>query len=227
MVVKKSLYRSGFSMVEVLVSTIIMSMMMVSILGYIDYGSRAWSKTQAKIENSNYARMVFDLLQHDLYDAQNIYKKLFPQSLHTCTYNYSDLTDATKFSKVSETSGTAMSSLVYDRKIKNEKIPGHASMAAFEVFIDDFNSLVRKTSDDFIENGTLKSPGTLGSTDFSSQRFNIRIARNVKSFEAKMNVDFTIDVTIEFGEDIDGDYILDNSTGKYSTTLLIPQWKMP
>lgn len=62
----------GFSLVEILVSTIVMTMMMVSVIAYIQYGSEIWQRGHAKISAKNYTRMAFDLIKQDLLKATNV-----------------------------------------------------------------------------------------------------------------------------------------------------------
>lgn len=62
----------AFSLVEVLTATIVMTMMLVSVIAYIQYGSLVWQKGQTKIAAKNYSRMAFDLIKQDLMKAVNI-----------------------------------------------------------------------------------------------------------------------------------------------------------
>jgi len=59
----------AFSLVEVLTATIVMTMMLVSVVAYIQYGSLVWQKGQTKIAAKNYSRMAFDLIKQDLMKA--------------------------------------------------------------------------------------------------------------------------------------------------------------
>ncbi len=61
--------RKAFSLVEVLTATIVMTMMLVSVIAYIQYGSLVWQKGQTKIAAKNYSRMAFDLIKQDLMKA--------------------------------------------------------------------------------------------------------------------------------------------------------------
>ncbi|MDD3146671.1 MAG: hypothetical protein PHD82_05170, partial [Candidatus Riflebacteria bacterium] len=62
----------GFSLVEVLTATIVMTMMMVAVIAYIQYGAMVWQKGQTKIAAKNYSRMAFDLIKQDLMKATEI-----------------------------------------------------------------------------------------------------------------------------------------------------------
>ncbi len=57
---------------EVLTATIVMTMMLVSVIAYIQYGSLVWQKGQTKIAAKNYSRMAFDLIKQDLMKATAI-----------------------------------------------------------------------------------------------------------------------------------------------------------
>ncbi|GAB1351834.1 hypothetical protein MASR1M12_05650 [Erysipelotrichia bacterium] len=72
MVKKYKNNRKAFSLVEVLTATIVMTMMLVSVIAYIQYGSLVWQKGQTKIAAKNYSRMAFDLIKQDLLKATNI-----------------------------------------------------------------------------------------------------------------------------------------------------------
>ncbi|HNX77073.1 MAG TPA: hypothetical protein PLM07_19235 [Candidatus Rifleibacterium sp.] len=72
MVKKYKNNRKAFSLVEVLTATIVMTMMLVSVIAYIQYGSLVWQKGQTKIAAKNYSRMAFDLIKQDLMKAVNI-----------------------------------------------------------------------------------------------------------------------------------------------------------
>lgn len=68
----KTHYNHGFTLVEVLISTIVMTMMMVSVIAYIQYGSQVWQLGHTKISAENYKRMAFELIKRDLMRAESI-----------------------------------------------------------------------------------------------------------------------------------------------------------
>lgn len=74
MKIKKLLYHTerGFSLVEILVSTIVMTMLMVSVLGYVQYSGKIWQDGYSKISGANYIRMTTELIKHDLMRASAI-----------------------------------------------------------------------------------------------------------------------------------------------------------
>lgn len=72
MVKKHKNNKNAFSLVEVLTATIVMTMMLVSVIAYIQYGSLVWQKGQTKIAAKNYSRMAFDLIKQDLLKATKI-----------------------------------------------------------------------------------------------------------------------------------------------------------
>lgn len=63
---------SGFSLVEILTATIVMTMMMVAVISYIQYGSEIWRRGHSKISSENYTRMAFELIKQDLLKASLI-----------------------------------------------------------------------------------------------------------------------------------------------------------
>lgn len=62
----------GFSLVEILVSTIVMTMLMVSVIGYIQYSGAIWQDGYSKISGVNYMRMSTEMIRYDLMRASNI-----------------------------------------------------------------------------------------------------------------------------------------------------------
>ena len=64
--------KQGFSLTEVLVATIVMTMILTGVLGFVEYGGRIWHRGQDKINAQNYNDMTFQLLKDDLLQATNI-----------------------------------------------------------------------------------------------------------------------------------------------------------
>lgn len=67
-------YKRGFTLTEVITAIIVMSMMLVAVIGFVDYSSTIWQKGTAKVNAQNYMRMTFDLLKQDLNRATLVYK---------------------------------------------------------------------------------------------------------------------------------------------------------
>lgn len=66
--------KHGFSLTEVLVATIVMTMIMTGVLGFVQYGGEIWHRGQDKINAQNYNDMAFQLLKDDLLRATKITK---------------------------------------------------------------------------------------------------------------------------------------------------------
>ena len=64
--------KKGFSLAEVLIATIVMSMIMGSVLGFVQYAGNIWQKGNEKISSGNYSRMTFELLKQDLMQADSV-----------------------------------------------------------------------------------------------------------------------------------------------------------
>ena len=64
--------KKGFSLTEVLVATIVMSMIMGSVLAFVQYAGNIWHKGNEKISSQNYSRMAFELLKQDLLEATTV-----------------------------------------------------------------------------------------------------------------------------------------------------------
>lgn len=64
--------KKGFTLIEVLVTTIVMSMIMGSVLAFVQYAGDIWNKGQDKINTKNYSRMAFELIKEELLTATNV-----------------------------------------------------------------------------------------------------------------------------------------------------------
>jgi len=62
----------GFSLVEVLTATLIMSMLMVTTFAFVQYGGDIWRRGYTKISAENYKRMVLELIKTDMLRAYSI-----------------------------------------------------------------------------------------------------------------------------------------------------------
>ena len=86
----------GFSLAEVLVATIVMSMIMGSVLAFVQYAGQIWHKGNEKISSQNYSRMTFELLKQDLLQAEKVsYPKTFGKNRKKIRYQTSDDSNAT------------------------------------------------------------------------------------------------------------------------------------
>ena len=91
---KMTKYKSlkGFSLTEVLVATIVMSMIMGSVLAFVQYAGNIWQKGNEKISSQNYSRMTFELLKQDLLQATNVsYPKTWGKNRKKIRYQTNDL----------------------------------------------------------------------------------------------------------------------------------------
>ena len=64
--------KKGFSLTEVLVATIVMSMIMGSVLAFVQYSGEIWQRGNEKISAQNYNRMAFELIKQDLLQATSV-----------------------------------------------------------------------------------------------------------------------------------------------------------
>jgi prepilin-type N-terminal cleavage/methylation domain-containing protein len=86
-------YTKGFSLTEILVATIVMSMIMGSVLAFVQYAGSIWHKGNEKISTQNYSRVTFELLKQDLLLAQNVsYPKQWGKYRKKLRYQTNDLT---------------------------------------------------------------------------------------------------------------------------------------
>jgi len=64
--------KKGFSLAEIIVATIVMTMLMVSVIGYIQYSGEIWQDGYSKISSTNYMRMATETIRQDLMKARTI-----------------------------------------------------------------------------------------------------------------------------------------------------------
>ena len=67
-----ALSRRGFSLAEVLIATIIMSMIMTGVLGFVQYAGDIWRRGEEKMSTKAYSRMTFELLKDELLSASRV-----------------------------------------------------------------------------------------------------------------------------------------------------------
>lgn len=85
-------YKRGFTLTEVITAIIVMSMMLVAVIGFVDYSSTIWQKGTAKVNAQNYMRMTFDLLKQDLNKATLVDKPLPLKTLSKIVYEVGNAT---------------------------------------------------------------------------------------------------------------------------------------
>ena len=64
--------KKGFTLSEVLIATIVMSMIMGSVLAFVQYSGQIWYRGNEKISAQNYNRMAFELIKQDLLNATSV-----------------------------------------------------------------------------------------------------------------------------------------------------------
>jgi hypothetical protein len=64
--------RVGFSLTEIMIATIVMTMIMFSSIAFIKSGADLWQRGHTKISSENYKRAAFELLKADLAKATEI-----------------------------------------------------------------------------------------------------------------------------------------------------------
>ena len=82
--------KRGFSLTEVLVATIVMSMIMGSVLAFVQYAGDIWQKGNEKISSQNYSRMAFELLKQDLLEAKEVTSPKVGNNAYRIIYKKTD-----------------------------------------------------------------------------------------------------------------------------------------
>lgn len=70
----RQIKKKGFTLIEVLITTIVMSMIMGSVLAFVQYAGGVWSRGQEKVSTKNYSRMAFELIKEELLTATEVAK---------------------------------------------------------------------------------------------------------------------------------------------------------
>ena len=83
-------FKKGFTFTEVIVATIVMSMILGAVLAYVQYAGNIWQRGNEKISAQNYSRMAFELIKQDLLDAKKIHKPKVATSTNRLDYTKSD-----------------------------------------------------------------------------------------------------------------------------------------
>lgn len=219
--VKIRFIKNGFTLVEVLTATIVMSMMMMALFGYLQYGMEIWKLGKNKFDAINYARMVFDLIGDDIFNASRVYQTTPVSPLQDLWLVNPILADTLV---TDPPSASATNTLFLVRQIKC--VIGQPSRVCFQIYRDPLNDcLFRTTSDAGIEMGTLHDPiNLINNTRYDKNRWEkIRIARNVMSFKVTRMSQQTLRVELVFGEDTDSDGLVDLETSRHDMTFLAPQ----
>ncbi len=223
--VKNRIKKHGFSLVEVLTATIVMSLMMIALMGYLDYGTKFWKISKTKFDDTNYARMVFDLIEEELFGATRVYKSL-PVTPIENLWAASPILADTLVTDPIPPMASVTSELYYVRIING--IKGGIASACFSITrAAASDSLIRSTSSEGIAGAatTLKDTIVLvGSNDYDRNRWErVRIARNVMSFTVTRMSQQTLKVEIVFGKDTDDDGLVDEETSRHEKLFLAPQ----
>lgn len=64
--------RKGFTLIEILTATIVMSVLMLAVIGFVQSGSELWNRGHDKITARNYQRAIFEILRQDMMKASHI-----------------------------------------------------------------------------------------------------------------------------------------------------------
>lgn len=205
--------RSGFSLAEVAVATMVLSMMMLAFIGFITYGSETFRRGKEKLDTINYARIVNDLFKDEMFQAEHVYRA-DPKPIP-----WSNLLADTL---VVDPPNNETTTFFYIRNITNAL--GHPSRACFRIALDaPSRCLFRETWDSHIRDGKLADVPVLPK-DFERKRWGkTRLARNVKAFKVTRQRQQVFQVFLEFGEDTTGDGVLDMSVSSHTMLLLAPQ----
>ena len=70
--IPKNNFKRAFTLTEVLIATIVMSMIMGSVLAFVQYSGNIWQRGNEKISSQNYSRMAFELIKQDLLQADKV-----------------------------------------------------------------------------------------------------------------------------------------------------------
>jgi len=83
----KNSSRDAFTMVEVLVASVVFAMMAISLLSYVQYGSEVWKRGHQRINVSSYFRAVSSAIQRDLQQADKVISPIVGQTSSSLKYD--------------------------------------------------------------------------------------------------------------------------------------------
>lgn len=223
--VNKRIKNKGFSLIEILTATIVMSLMMTALMAYLEYGSKVWRISKSKFDETNYSRMVFDLIGEELFRAQRVYKSLPITPIENLWAVNPILADTLVPDPVAP-QASVTSDLYYVRVING--IKGGVASACFNITRDITNDcLFRITTSGGIEGAATILQDTVSLTSanhFDKNRWEkVRLARNVMKFTVTRMSQQTLKVEIVFGEDKDDDGLVDQETSRHDKLFLAPQ----
>jgi len=166
--------RSGFTMVEVLVATTVMSLMIISVLSFVEYGSRIWIKGEQTVTmNITYAG-ICDLLSNSLLYARAIPHPTLAEG--SLTYLDFDAFIA---------SGTTFGTVTY-------RLNWSATTQTLTKKINSFNAASTL-------NGNLVptvASEALGPGKIAKERYEFQVARDVATFVVTRLSDWTVAVQV-------------------------------
>lgn len=82
--------RQGFTLTEILLATIIMSMIMTGVIAFVQYGGDIWHRGYNNLSAKNYSRTAFEYIKDELLNASVIASPTINQSSPTLQYKVSN-----------------------------------------------------------------------------------------------------------------------------------------
>jgi len=175
----KNSSRAAFTMVEVLVASVVFAMMAISLLSYVQYGSEIWKRGHQRINVSSYFRAVSNTIQRDLQQADKI---IIPAV------------------------GQVSSSLRYDMPIFKNKVyangTGTLTLAWSSSDRTLRRSLVQVKSPLTIVTGTVLEAAA---NSINKERYDFIVARDVATFTATRVSSWTMNIAIGIESNMGGD----------------------
>lgn len=193
--------RNGFTLVEVIVSIIVMSSMMIGMINLVHYGMKTWEAGQSKLNAAAYNRMTYELIKENLLNASNLELAVSNASsglglMASVTNRLGSTVHQVKFS-------IATGSTLETENVLTKTLTSPGGFSLNTVDIDD---------------------GTDAGSIYS-RHFNMTIARNVMNFHVERPSSYTIEVSLQLGEegeeDADGDGEYDLQTVSSQTMIFL------
>lgn len=189
----------AFTLVEIIVSIVVMSSMMAAMLNLIYFCMDTWKKGQSKLNANMYNRMVYEVIKKDLLNAGHIFLPV----------------------------GEASATLVYTVPAKNKY--GNTDKINIEIAtgttIASNSILFKRVIGDeggFTINNTDLDDGS-ADTIFS-RHFNMTISRKVMNFQVRRISSFSMQVSLQLGEPSydDVDFMTLTTVSSQTMTFLTP-----
>jgi len=192
--------RRAFTMLEVIVAIMVMSMMLIGMFSIISYGMETWQSGQGKLNAVAYNRMTYELVKTSLLEATSV------------DMNVGSITTKLDFSAPVKNrlgTGTVKFSIATGTQVATQAVL--------------FKKIINKGT--FANIDEINLDDGVSPTTVYSRHFNMIIAKNVMNFLVERPSSYTVKIHLQLGQettnDDDGDGYLDLETVSSQTLIFL------